>query len=54
MTVKDLYVTSGSLRDWKLRDKIEQAVMKNYKVHWNDQITDDVANHIVNAYKEHK
>ena len=54
MTVKELYVASGSSGDWELRNKIEQTVMRNYKVRWNDQITDDVANHIANAWKENK
>ena len=52
MTVKEFYVAMGSCRDWECRRKIERAVMRNYKVSWEDELTDEVAKHIVNADKE--
>ncbi len=52
MTVKEFYVGMGNANDWECRRKIERAVMQNYKIHWNDQLTDEVADHIVNADKE--
>jgi hypothetical protein len=54
MTVKEFYISSGKIGDWECRRKIEKAVMANFKIHWNDILTDDVALHIVNAAKENK
>ena len=53
MTVKEFYVAMGSASDWECRRKIERATMQNYKIKWQDQLTDEVISHIVNADKEY-
>jgi hypothetical protein len=52
MTVGEFYEGMGKAGDWECRRKIEKAVMINYKIHWKDELTDEVALHIVNADKE--
>lgn len=53
MKVKELYESSGKTGDWELRNKIERAVMQNYTIHWDDDLTDEAAEYIANAYKEY-
>ena len=54
MIVKEFYVGMGKAGDWECRRKIEKAAMINFKIHWEDELTDEVALHIVNADKEYK
>ena len=54
MTVQEFYEGMGKAGDWECRRKIEKAVMINFKISWRDELTDDVAIHIVNADKEAK
>jgi len=52
MTVNAFYESSGNVGDWKMREKIERAVMVNRKISWKDEMTDEVCGHIVNAFEE--
>jgi len=49
MTVKEFYEAMGRAGDYKTREKIEKAVMIQFKLSWRDELDDKAAQIIVDA-----